>query len=79
MKSHVIKCWPEYFQPLAIGQKSFEIRKNDRDYNLGDTLIIKEWNPETGKDTGRWVCKTITYMIQGKFGLPEDVCVLQLR
>lgn len=79
MKSHIIKCWPKYFKPLDTRQKTFEIRKNDRDYQVGDTLIIKEWDPDTQKETGRWVARTITYMVQGVFGLPEDICILGFR
>ncbi|MBU0978093.1 MAG: DUF3850 domain-containing protein [Nanoarchaeota archaeon] len=76
---HYLKVWPEYFQPLWIGTKEFEIRQNDRDFQVGDTLLLKEWNPKTGKYTGREFPKRITYIIQGKFGLPNNLCVMQLR
>ncbi len=76
---HRIKCWPKYFQPLQIGQKTFEVRINDRDYQVGDSLDIREWSPITESYTERYVVKLITYMIQGVCGLPENVCVMQLR
>jgi len=50
---HHVKCWPEFYQALAIGQKSFEIRKNDRAYKVDDSLFIEEWDPETKRYTGR--------------------------
>lgn len=79
MKSHIIKCWPQYFNPLETRQKTFEIRENDRDYKVGDTLVITEWDPDNQKETGRWEARTIIYMVQGVFGLPQNVCVLGFR
>ena len=38
---HILKIWPEYFILIASGEKNFELRKNDRNYKAGDTLILK--------------------------------------
>jgi len=46
---HELKCNPEYFSRIAMRQKTFEIRKNDRDYQVGDTLILREYDPKTGR------------------------------
>jgi hypothetical protein len=45
-----IKCWPEYFQAVWIGDKTFELRRDDRGYAVGDILHLKEWSP--GKPVG---------------------------
>jgi ASC-1-like (ASCH) protein len=45
---HELKCRPEFFTRVASGQKTFEIRKNDRDFQVGDILILKEHDPEVG-------------------------------
>lgn len=45
---HELKCNTEYFSRIAMGQKTFEIRKNDRDYQVGDKLILREYDPKTG-------------------------------
>ena len=43
---HDIKCWPQYFCRVADGSKTFEVRDNDRGYQPGDTVLLREWNPE---------------------------------
>lgn len=48
---HALKILPEYFEAMAAGTKSFEVRKNDRPYHTGDYVALNEWNREqyTGK------------------------------
>lgn len=54
---HELKILPEYFEQVRNGTKTFEIRKNDRNFKVGDTLWLKEWdgNKYTGRDTTRKV------------------------
>jgi uncharacterized protein DUF3850 len=75
--THELKTWPEYFQFVFEESKRFELRKNNRDYRLGDTLHLREWNPETEQYTGREVFKRITYIFNGgKMGVrPEYVII----
>ena len=76
---HEIKCDPVHFQALITGEKNFEIRKNDRGYRVGDDLLIREFDRRNGEYTGRMLGKKITYIVEGQYGLPLDICVMQLR
>lgn len=58
---HELKCWPPYFRQLADGSKQFEVRPDDRDFQVGDTLLLREWDPASGTYTGQMVSKQITY------------------
>lgn len=60
MRIHELKITEPYFSDVAFGSKNFEIRKNDRDYKIGDILILKAWNGE--KYTGAEVRREITYI-----------------
>jgi len=42
--THDIKILSEYFNAVADGSKPFEVRRNDRDYQVGDTLLLREGN-----------------------------------
>lgn len=44
IKTHELKCLTGFFQDVISGLKTFEIRKNDRGYAVGDKLLLKEWN-----------------------------------
>lgn len=58
------KTWPEYFEAVASGKKTFELRVQDFDVKEGDTLILEEWNPETREYTGRRIEREVTYVLK---------------
>jgi ASC-1-like (ASCH) protein len=60
------KIWPEYFQNIKDGTKKFELRLADFPIEEGDKLVLKEWNPETKKYTGRELEKTVSYVLKTK-------------
>lgn len=62
---HELKVWPQYFKAIWCGDKTFEIRKNDRNFEERDEVVLKEFGPgEWGGDdyTGREVEGFITYI-----------------
>jgi len=42
---HELKCWPEFFEPTLQGIKRFELRRDDRGFQVGDELLLKEYAP----------------------------------
>lgn len=59
MAIHRIKCLPEYFNPVELGLKKAELRLNDRDYKVGDWLILEEY--DSGY-TGREITKKVLHV-----------------
>lgn len=60
---HFLKTEPQYFRAVNLGEKTFELRFNDRDFRVGDTLVLVEYRPDTGT-TGRQLTRVITYITQ---------------
>lgn len=76
--THELKILPEYYEPVAIYQKQFEIRKNDRNYKVGDRLVLKEWDGE--KFTGREVVRYVNYILYDwQSGLKDGYCIMNLK
>jgi len=63
------KIWPEYFEAVKSGKKTFELRLNDFEVKEGDILALEEWDPKTKNYTGRKIEKKVTYV--GKFKIDE--------
>lgn len=59
---HDLKTWPQFFEKLVDGSKTFEIRYNDRGFEVGHKLRLREWDPETGEYSGREVGRVVTYI-----------------
>ena len=59
--THLLKTWPEYFQAIKSGAKTFEIRRNDRGYAVGDTLVLHEWDQDA-RSFGGELRVQVTYM-----------------
>lgn len=77
-KIHKIKTSPVYFLAVENGTKKFEIRKNDRDYQVGDLLVLQEYDRFKEEYTGRSIEKGVTYILQGK-GIEAGYCILSLK
>lgn len=79
---HELKCWPEFYKALVGGSKTFELRRDDRGFRVGDVLRIREWRrirvvdgKAEGEYTGREFRRTVSYVLSG-FGLePGYVCM----
>jgi hypothetical protein len=87
---HHLKCWPEFFDAVKRGSKTFEVRKNDRGYQRGDQLLLHKYSPtadQIGKhylraDGARCdvegadvVLLDVTYVLSGNGIEPGFVCL----
>jgi hypothetical protein len=79
-KDHEVKTWPPVFQDMRDGKKPFEYRYNDRDYQVGDILVSREYGPTTKSYSGRLDKYRITYMVKGgQFGIPEGYVIMTVE
>jgi len=73
---HELKTETQFFQAIERGVKKFELRKNDRNFKVGDFLNLKETVNEiyTGRSIDTLEIKYIFY--GGKYGLDKDYCIM---
>ena len=70
------KILPEYFEAVIRDEKKFEIRRDEDNIQVGDAIILKEWDGE--KFTGREVGRNITYVLRNvsEYGLKDGYCIM---
>lgn len=72
---HRLKTLQPFFGEVKERKKNFELRLNDRDYQVGDTVVLEEW---TGKYyTGNGVTRKIKYVLKDcpEYGLMSGYCI----
>ena len=87
MTTHKLKSWTHFFQAIKAGEKLHDIRsKKDRDFLVGDRVVLQEYDPFGGKYTGQELEAEITYITSdvtpcafSSAVLDKDYCVLSLR
>lgn len=78
-KAHGLKTWPQYLDAILSGAKTFDVRKNDRDFRQGDILHLREWFPEREEWGPRSVTCFVSYILHGPaFGVRKGYCVMAL-
>jgi len=76
-KLHSLKCWEEFMPFIEDLSKPFEIRKNDRNYKVGDILQINPVTKEKNRKAGNSVFRIITYITD--FEQKEGFVVLGIK
>jgi hypothetical protein len=64
-KSPELKTWPEQFEALNSGNKTCEVRKDDRGFEVSDMLNLREWLPDKEQYTGRVLWFRVTHILRG--------------
>ena len=85
---HTLKTWPVYFDAVARGEKTFEVRRNDRGFQTGDIVELKRWVPagqglhqysDAYDDRVAPLQFRIGWILQGgQFGIEPGICVFSL-
>lgn len=76
---HELKVWPACFAAVLAGTKPFDVRFNDRNFEVGDALLLREYEPESEQYSGRTTERWVSYLLQGgSFGIEAGWCVLGL-
>lgn len=83
---HRVKSWPEYFRAIANGKRTHDLRRNDRNYEVGDLMLLEEFDPATNSYSGERLTVEITSMTSAQQpcavsidALNPDFCILSIR
>lgn len=80
MTVHELKTWPEYYDAAVAGDKTFEVRADDRGYQQGDRLLLRRYDPGSGRYDGREAAFDVTYLLRGgDFGVAPGHVVMAIR
>lgn len=89
MKLHELKILHKYLVEVDLGKKTFELRKNDRDYQVGDLIRfidVREDDSTANKNQiepniDENTLYRITYVLKDveKYGLNKDYCILAIK
>lgn len=88
---HELKTWPIYFEAVERGEKLFEVRRNDRFFQSGDTVDIVKYDPKSrcyertdgGSSEYSTTAKRLSFVVGpilqgGQFGIEPGYCVFSL-
>lgn len=79
-KEHLLKTWRPYYGEVVKGNKTFEVRKADRNFEKGDLICLQEYIPEGDYYTGGEYWVKITYVLEGgNFGVEKGFVVLGIK
>jgi hypothetical protein len=86
MTIHDLKSWSQFFQPIKSGAKKHDLRKNDRQFKVGDLCRLREYDFAKGEYTNDEVTAEVTFITDKQFPcafssavLPPDYCILSLE
>lgn len=72
------KILPQYFDDVRNGHKDFELRKDEDDIQVGDKLVLNEFDGTNY--TGQYIAKDVKYVLRNcsQYGLMDGYCIIGL-
>jgi hypothetical protein len=88
MAEHILKTWPNNFEAISKGTKRFEWRQDDRGYEVGDTLVLKRYDPSrhmgafvnyNDDSPANTIRVRVTYILRGQLNIPSNYCCMSIE
>ena len=82
-----LKSWTKFFKAIKAGEKTHDLRsKKDRDYEIGERLLLQEYDPFSGTYTGDACVVEVTYITDdvtpcafSSAVLDKGYCILSIK
>ena len=75
MNIHKLKTSRENFHEVFMGRKTFEVRKNDMNFQKNDIILFREWDDDLQEYTGRQMVRRISYI---QFSVVDGYVIMAL-
>ena len=79
MGIHILKTVQPFFDEVEKGTKTFELRRNDRDFQVGDEVYLQEYDMLHNSFSGKMVKVLITYILENRVGLDDSFCIFAFK
>lgn len=81
MSHHDLKTIQPHFNHVWNNLKTFEIRKEDRNFKVGDLIRLHEYDPQSKTYSNRQATRIITHILRddSEFGLMPGYCILSIK
>ncbi len=79
MRFHELKTVSPFYEAVESGDKTFEIRTNDRDFRAGDILLLRHWDENQRLFGQGLLVKTVTYVLYDERFLPPGYCCMSIE
>lgn len=77
--THELKTVNPYFESVWDGSKTFEVRLNDRNFQVNDDVILREYDAETNRYSGDEIKVMITHILKDYPALKDGYVVFGFR
>lgn len=77
MAIHILKSWPQFFKAILEGDKKHDLRSMDRGFEVGDKVVLQEYDPINGLYLGREIMASITFITSEDTPCAYSSAVLQ--
>lgn len=74
---HELKIYPHWFEKVISGNKTFEIRKNDRPFEEGDLLALNEYDFD--HYTGNSCLVYVDFIMNSPEYIKEDMVAMSIK
>lgn len=75
---HELKTVEPYYSLVEKDIKTFEIRKNDRDYKINDVLLLKQYSLLRGF-SGKYLKRQVVYVLDNRQFCKKGYVVLGIK
>lgn len=84
---HELKSWPQFFRAIMAGDKTHDLRRSDdRNFRVGDRILLREFDPQSEAYTGETALVDVTYITSAanpcalsNEALHPNYCILSIR